>query len=115
MPIANDIRDKFKLSLLTEEEWETYSPEFDQMQLLAGDPKTLMDIIDKAMKSSLMTVNEGRERLPMGLNPMTKGGDVRLLPVNYALVDEKGEITQLAAKGQPNNDGSTPNPGPPPQ
>jgi HK97 family phage portal protein len=110
LPIANDIRDKFKLGLLTQEEWEIFSPEFDQMQLLAGDPKTLMEIIDKAMKSSLMTVNEGRERLPMGLNP-TKGGDVRLLPVNFALVDEQGNITQLAGKGQANNDGTTPNTG----
>ena len=29
------------------------------MQLLAGDPKTLIDVIDKAMKVSLMTRQRG--------------------------------------------------------
>lgn len=111
VPIANDIRDKFKLSLFSPQEWETLSPEFDQMQLLAGDPKTLIDVIDKAMKVSLMTINEGRERLPMGLNPLPeKAGKQRLLATAYALVDPQNEVTQIAAQNQPNNDGQSPAP-----
>jgi hypothetical protein len=53
-----------------------------------------------------MTINEGRELLPFGLNPL-KAGDVRMVPVNMALVDEDGNVVQQAASGQPNNDGET--------
>ena len=105
IPIANDIRDKFKLSLFTPDEWEVFSPEFDQLALMAGDPKTLIDIIDKAMKSGLMTFDEGRERLPLGLNPYAKGGDRRMFPVGFALVDPNGQIIELGNNGQANNNG----------
>lgn len=106
LPIARNIGEKLRNSLLTEDEWPTLSPEFDQMALLAGDPGTLMDLLDKGIKDGIVTINEARERLPLGLNPIP-GGDVRMVPVNYAMVDRDGNVVQ-AATGQPNNTGEQP-------
>jgi HK97 family phage portal protein len=108
-PITTMIERRFRMNLLTEDELDDYTLEFDRMPLMAGDPKTMIEIVDKAMKTGLMTVNEGRERLPLGLNPV-KGGDVRMIPVNFALVDDNGVVVQQAAAGQPANDGTTPKP-----
>jgi HK97 family phage portal protein len=106
-PAAKDISEKFRLSLFTPEEQEIYWPEFDQLELLSGDPATLTEVVDTLLKSGVITINEARERVPLGLNPLAKGGDVRYLPTSFALVDEDGEIRQLGATGQPNNDGVT--------
>lgn len=107
IPTAKNIEEKFRNALLTEDEWDEYWPEFDRMPMLAGDAKTMMEVIDKAMKVSLMEVNEGRERLPLGLNPIA-GGDVRLVPVNTALVDREGKVVAMGVTGQLNNDGKGP-------
>jgi hypothetical protein len=103
------MEEKLRLELLQDDEVDYLFPEFDRMPLLAGDAKTLMEVVDKGMSKGLMTFNEGRERLPLGLNPV-KGGDKRMVPVNMALVDEQGEIVAIAANGQANNDGQTPAP-----
>ncbi|WP_052764131.1 phage portal protein [Microvirga massiliensis] len=100
IPIADNIEEKFRNELLPEDEWDDHWPEFDRMSLLAGDPKTLMDVIDKAVKDGLIEVNEARERLPLGLSPLEQGGDVRLVPVNFAIVDRQGNVIQQAATGQ---------------
>lgn len=112
VPIANLVRDRMKLSLLDRSEWVEYSPEFDQLALLAGDPATLMDLLDKGMKSGLVSVNEGRTRLPLGLQPIP-GGDVRFIPVNYAVVDENGDLVEQMANAQPGNTGQAPVPNQP--
>jgi HK97 family phage portal protein len=109
VPMAKNMEEKLRLELLQDDEVDYLFPEFDRMPLLAGDAKTLMEVVDKGMSKGLMTFNEGRERLPLGLNPV-KGGDKRMVPVNMALVDEQGEIVAIAANGQPNNDGQTPAP-----
>ncbi len=111
-PMARDASEKFRLSLFSDREQESYWPEFDQLELLSGDPASLTDIVDKAVKSGLMTINEARERIPLGLNPIQNGGDVRYLPTSYAIVDPDGKIRQLGTDGQANNDGSTPAPSP---
>jgi HK97 family phage portal protein len=106
IPIAKNIEEKFRLSLMGDEEIDLLYPWFDRLPFMAGDTKTLMESIDKALGKGLMTINEGRELLPFGLNPL-KAGDVRMVPVNMALVDEDGNVVQQAASGQPNNDGET--------
>lgn len=106
IPIAKNIEEKFRQALFTEDEWDILWPEFDRMPMIAGDPKTMIEVIDRATKLGLMTVNEGRERLPLSLNPI-KGGDVRMVPVAYAMVDSDGNVAQQAATGQIGNDGVT--------
>lgn len=100
LPLATNIEDKFRNALLDEEtEWDTLAFEFDRLPLLAGDPKTLSDILDKAVKNGAIEINEYRERLPLDLNPID-GGDVRYVPVNMAIVDRSGKIIVQAATGQ---------------
>jgi HK97 family phage portal protein len=98
IPIADNFEETFRNSLLEEDEWDAYWPEFDRMSLMAGDVKTLMDVIDKAVKSGIVEVNEARERLPLALDPI-EGGDVRYVPVNVAVIDRQGNVIQ-AATGQ---------------
>jgi HK97 family phage portal protein len=106
VPVAKDIEEALRNELLTEDEWDTMWPEFDRQQMLTGDPKTLSDVLDKAVKNGAIEINEYRALLPLGLNPI-EGGDVRYVPVNMAIVDRDGKVIQQAATGQPNNDGKT--------
>lgn len=103
IPIADNIEEKLRNGLLTEEELDEYWPEFDRERMTAGDTKAINERVKIAMMLGVMTVNEARERF--GLNPV-EGGDVRLTPVNMAMVDEDGEIVAQPAAGQPNNDGT---------
>ena len=100
IPIARNIEEKFRLQLLPDEQIDDHWPEFDRMALLAGDPVTLMNIRDKALGKGVVEINEARDRLPLGLNPIV-GGDVRYVPVNMAIVDRDGNIIHQAATGQP--------------
>jgi len=109
VPIAKDIEEALRNELLDEDEWDTMWPEFDRQQMLTGDPKTLSDVLDKAVKNGAIEINEYRALLPLGLNPID-GGDVRYVPVNMAIVDRDGKITVQAATGQPGNDGETERP-----
>jgi hypothetical protein len=112
VPIANLVRDRMRLSLLSRAELTEYSPEFDQLALMAGDPATLMDLLDKGLKDGVVSINEARVRLPLGLQPI-KGGDVRLIPTNFAIVDEEGDLVMQAAEGQMGNTGQAPAPNQP--
>lgn len=107
IPIAKNIEEKLRLQLLGEDEIDDHWPEFDRMALLAGDPATLMGILDKALKGGAVEINEVRDRLPLGLNPI-EGGDVRYVPVNMAIVDRAGNIVHQAATGQPQPGGNEP-------
>jgi len=105
-PAAKDVSEKFRLSIFTPEEQDIYWPEFDQLELLSGDPASLTTIVDTLMKTGIITIDEARERVPLGLNPLGKDiGDVRYLPTSFALVKADGKIEQLGASGQANNDG----------
>jgi HK97 family phage portal protein len=106
VPIAKNIEEKFRNELLADNEQDDLWPEFDRQAMVAGDPKTLSEVLDKAIKNGAIEINEYRALLPLGLNPID-GGDVRYVPVNMAIVDRSGEIIQQAATGQPNNDGKT--------
>jgi HK97 family phage portal protein len=109
VPIAKNIEEKFRNELLGEDEQDDLWPEFDRQAMVAGDAKTLSDVLDKAVKSGGITINEYRALLPLGLNPI-EGGDVRYVPVNMAIVDSEGNVIQQAATGQPGNDGQTEKP-----
>lgn len=98
-PMSHAIQESFRLSLLPRAEWPTYSPQFDQVALMATDLEALSKLVDMAMKDGLMTFDEAREVLPFRLNPLKKGGDQRTVPVTMALIAADGTIVQ-AAGGQ---------------
>jgi hypothetical protein len=102
IPTAKNFEEKLKMSLLDEDtEWDQFAFQFDRMPMQAGDPKILSDLLDKAIKSGAITVNEYREYLPLNLNPLPgDAGDVRYVPVNMAIVDLAGNVVQQAATGQ---------------
>ncbi|MFN3585176.1 phage portal protein [Phenylobacterium sp.] len=97
IPITRNIGEKFRNALLPEDEWETYSPEHDETELLQGDPASMGKLIDAGLKNGALEINEARVRY-FGVNPIP-GGDVRMVPVNMALVDRDGRVVQ-AATGQ---------------
>jgi HK97 family phage portal protein len=99
IPICVTIEEKLRNGLLPESEWDDTWPEFDRMALMAGDPATLMKVLDAALKVGLIEVNEARVRLPLGLNPLPNG-DVRYVPVNMAIIDRQGNVVVQAATGQ---------------
>lgn len=99
-PVTSAIEKRLHIDLLDEDEWYDYSVEFDQMPLMAGDPQTMVEILDQALKSGAIEIDEFRERVPLGLNPLPNdAGQVRYVPVNMAIVDRAGNVVQ-AAQGQ---------------
>lgn len=104
VPTAGNIEEKLRNSLLPEEEWEDFHPEFDRIAMVAGDPKTMAAWADAGLKNGALEINEARVRY-FQVNPIP-GGDVRLVPVNMAMVDRDGNIVGQAAVGQQNNDGT---------
>ena len=97
IPIADGIEDAFRLTLLPEDQWEEYWPEFDRERMTSSDTAATNERIKIGLTTGAMMINEARERL--SLNPI-EGGDKLLIPVNMALMDEDGKITQQAAAGQ---------------
>lgn len=115
VPIAVNIEEKLRNALLNEDtEWDDHWPEFDREMMLAGDVKALTERVKTASGLGVMRVDESRQRL--GLNPLGgDGGQVRLVPVNTAQVDDSGEVVNQPAVAQPNNFGDqTPAPAPAP-
>ncbi len=109
IPLAHNIEEKVKNSLLPMDDWEDWDLEFERMPMLAGDPATLTNMLHTAALDGALEINEYRERLPLSLNPVA-GGNVRYVPVNMAMVGRDGKVIQQAASGQPNNDGTTEKP-----
>jgi HK97 family phage portal protein len=99
IPIAEEIEEGFRLSLIDDEDWGRLYPEFDRMTLMATDAASLTKILDTFVKNGVMELNEARDKLPLGLNPLPNG-DVRYVPVNTAIIDRDGNVIQQAAEGQ---------------
>ncbi len=105
-PLAHEIQESFKLSLFERKEWPIFGPQFDQMSLMATDLDALKGLVDMAAKNGLMTFDEGREVLPFRLNPLAKGGDRRMVPVNMSLIGADGEIVHAGTGQNPTNPGA---------
>ena len=97
IPITRNIGEKFRNELLDESEWEDLSPEHDELALTQGDPESMAKWVDSGLKNGALEINEARVRF-FQVNPIP-GGDVRLVPVNMAMVDRDGNVVQ-AATGQ---------------
>jgi HK97 family phage portal protein len=107
-PIATLIQESLRASLFTEEEMLVYSPQFDQIKLMANDIEALSKLVDTSMKNALLTFDEGRELLPFRFGPIANG-DRRMIPVNMAMIGNDGEVIANAAAGQnPNLPAPTP-------
>jgi HK97 family phage portal protein len=107
-PVATLIQENLRAGLFTEEEMLTFSPQFDQIKLMANDIESLTKLVDICMKDALLTFDEGREVLPFRFGPI-KNGDRRMMPVNMAMIGADGEIIANAAAGQtPNLPAPTP-------
>jgi HK97 family phage portal protein len=103
-PMADNIEEKLRLGVLTDDELDEYWPEFDREMMAAQDPKSINERVKVGMGTGVMMQNEGRQRI--GLNPVEKG-NFFTVPVNTAIMREDGTIEQMAADGQNNNDGTT--------
>ena len=73
---------------------------------MANDPETLEKLIKTGMNFGLMSFDEGREMMPLRLNPLKKGGDQRMVPVNMSLIDANGVVVQAAAGQNATNPGA---------
>lgn len=98
-PIATLIQENLRASLFSEEEMLTFSPQFDQIKLMANDIEALGKLVDLSMKNAILTFDEARELLPFRFGTIANGG-YRMMPVNYALIDLKGDVIVNAAAGQ---------------
>lgn len=101
-PIATLIQENLRASLFTEDEMLIYSPQFDQIKLMANDIEALGKLVDTSMKNALLTFDEARELLPFRFGTIANG-DYRMMPVNYALIDRDGNVIVNAAAGQTPN------------
>jgi hypothetical protein len=57
--------------------------------------------VHKSFTAGLLTFDEARDRLPLGLSPLKAGGDNRLAPVNMALIKADGTTEPLIAPPAP--------------
>jgi HK97 family phage portal protein len=85
-------------TLLLPSEQDRYYFNYDLSSLYKADMKTQADYIDKMIKSTVLTPNEGRAKL--GLNPVS-GGDVHLLQSNMIALDYLEEFSQKIAAPEP--------------
>lgn len=63
---------------------DKYNFSFNTDELLNTDPNTTLDNAIKAVQGSLLTINEGREKMNL---PPVDGGDNLLISLNYAHLD----------------------------
>jgi hypothetical protein len=85
-------------TLLLPSEQDRYYFNYDLSSLYKADMKTQADYIDKMIKSTVLTPNEGRAKL--GLNPVS-GGDVHLLQSNMIALDYLEEFSRKIAAPEP--------------
>ena len=108
VPIAERVEQRLARGLLNMNERASLYLEFDRESLMLNDIEKQTKAMDALAKNGAITINEMRQK--RGMNPI-KGGDVRLIPANYHLVDENNEIvleTQNnapAPAGEDNNAG----------
>jgi HK97 family phage portal protein len=100
IPTAAAIEDELKFALLSERDQLKYFFEFDRDEMAAVDSKTRAEIATKAVERTGITLDEFRQML--GADPLPNGaGNVRLLPVNFAVLDENNRvIVQGATRAQ---------------
>ena len=77
-----------------------YIVKFDVSKFTRADNKTTAEVVDKLFKSSMITINEGRERL--GLAPV-EGGDVYAIDTNNHTLGRIENIEEIQKLQQEQN------------
>jgi HK97 family phage portal protein len=98
IPIANRVEQRLERGLLTPEERASLYIEFDREEMELTDVEKQAEIMKVMLANGAMTIDEARQR--RGMNPLPNGaGKTRLIPANYALVDESNEVVLPAGGG----------------
>lgn len=108
VPVAKRIEERLARGLLSRDDRMSMYLEFDRESLLLNDVEKQAEMMKVLMDKGAMTINEAR--MKRGLNPIP-GGDVRLIPANYHLVDENNEIVLETQNNAPAPAGEDNNPG----
>jgi HK97 family phage portal protein len=77
---------------------EGYRVRFDTSKFTRADASTTAEIVDKMFKSSMITINEGRERL--GLPPVD-GGDVFAVDTNNHTLGSIEDVQKIKPEQEP--------------
>ena len=88
-PIVNKLIKSLNKCLLLESEKDSMSFEIDTDAILMSSIEDRYKAHDVAMKNGVKSINETRS--DEGLPPI-KGGDVRFVPLNVAMMDANGEL-----------------------
>lgn len=98
IPIANRVEQRLERGLLTAEERASLYIEFDREEMELTDVEKQAEIMKVMLANGAMTIDEARQR--RGMNPLPNGaGRTRLIPANYALVDDANEVVLPAGGG----------------
>ena len=85
-----------RLRWLTQSEQDTTYLRFNRDALLRTDAKTRAETTDKRILGGQLTLNEGRQ---IEDQPALPGGDIRLIPGNYAVIEPDGTVRMLGGSG----------------
>lgn len=108
VPVAERVEQRLARGLLTRSERSEFYLEFDRESLMLNDIEKQTKAMEALAKHGALTINEMRQK--RGFNPIP-GGDVRLIPANYHLVDENNEIVLETQNNLPAPAGDDNNPG----
>ncbi|MBO6509503.1 MAG: phage portal protein [Roseibium sp.] len=95
-PICTRFEQRLSRDLLTPEEREEFFLEFDREAMALSDAEKQAKVAEVGLKYGGLMIDEWREI--RGKNPLPDGaGRVRLMPSNFTVVDEKGQVLIEAA------------------
>lgn len=106
VPIAMRFESALERALLTDDERLEYCLEFDRDMMAANDIKTRAEVVKTGVQTGLLTINEGRRDLGYDKLP-GDAGEVRSIPVNVSLVDDKNKPVLDGAAGAPGDNPTT--------
>lgn len=112
MPWLIRFEQEFQRSVIQKWEQQSYFIKFDTREMLRGDLKTQSDSWKIGREGGWLSINDIREM--QGLNPIPKGGDDYIMPLNFQVVGEEPQEpatpAQPAAPPQPTQADQTPEP-----
>lgn len=90
VPIASRIEEQLRLDLLEGDDRLTFVFEFDRDMMAASDPLQRAEVAKIGVQGGFVTHDEARVEL--GYDPLpNKSGEIRSIPVNVTLLDDKNE------------------------
>lgn len=100
MPICIAIEERLKVGILSEQDQDRFSFEFDREALTLNDVQKQAEMMKVMLGNGAMTIDEARAR--RSLNPLPNdAGKGRLIPTTYMLVDDSNKVIVAAAGVDP--------------